>query len=442
LYYYTFLYIIFVSEFLVKSTHPNDTGVKRLTLANRPDIPKHHYIINVLVSVVIMCCSGSVYAWSIFVSPLQGEFGLTTTHTQLIFGLIIASFVITELFVGRIERRLGPKVTGSIGAVLFSAGYLLASFSGGNVIIILLGISILSGAGIGFGYVTVLATLVKWFPDHKGLATGIAVAGFGSGAILLSLIVQPVLESGEVVLNIFRMIGIIYGVLFLVSALAMSAPRVNREETTDKPLGVKAISRDKRFWVLFYTFFAGSFAGLMLTGNLKPMGLSYGIGEESAVTGIVLLSAGNAAGRLLWGQIYDKIGGKRSVSLALSLLAAFTLPLLTRIPNSITFPVLMLVIGLCYGANYVLYAADVANIYGIYQIGIIYPRVSLAYGISGIVGPVAGGLIFDATNQYSIPIILSVAICLTGLIAYVSFMDKIPGSGTPTKRFKGVPDTD
>jgi len=411
-------------------------------LANRPNIPKHHYIINVLASVIIMCCSGSVYAWSIFVSPLQGEFGLTTAHTQLIFGLIIASFVITMLFVGRLERRLGPKVTASIGAVLFSAGYLLASFSGGSIILILLGISILSGAGMGFGYITVLTTLVKWFPDHKGLATGIAVAGFGSGAILLSLIVQPVLEGGEVILNVFRMIGIIYGVLFLVSALAISAPTANGEEIAEKPLSITAISRDKRFRVLFYTYFAGSFAGLMLTGNLKPIGLSYGISEESAVTGIVLLSAGNAAGRLLWGQIYDKIGGKRSVSLALILLAVFTLLLLTSIPNSITFPALMLVIGLCYGANYVLYAADIANIYGIYQLGIVYPRVSLAYGISGIVGPVAGGLIFDATSQYSIPIILSVAICLTGLIAYVLFMDKIPGPGTYTKRLKGVPDTE
>src|SRR4030042_1613109 len=176
---------------------------------------KHRVFVNVLASVLMMCCAGSVYAWSIFVAPLKTAFGLSTAQTQLVFGFIIASFSITMLFVGRIERKLGPKITASIGAVLFSAGYLLASFSGGNVVLILLGISVLSGAGMGFGYVTVLSNLVKWFPTHKGLATGIAVAGFGSGAILLSPVVQPVLTGGVAVTGAFRYTGIIYGVIFL-----------------------------------------------------------------------------------------------------------------------------------------------------------------------------------------------------------------------------------
>lgn len=385
---------------------------------------KYRCIINVLASVLIMCCAGSVYAWSIFVAPLKDSFGLSTAQTQLIFGFIIASFSITMLFVSRIERRLGPKIPAAIGAVLFSSGYLLASFSGGNVVLILLGISILSGAGMGFGYVTVLTTLVKWFPDHKGLATGIAVAGFGSGAILLSQIGQPILNNGMTVTEVFRAIAIIYGIIFLVSALLISAPANDRKAPAEKPISIRVLARDKRFWVLFYTFFAGSFAGLMLIGNLKPMGLSYGISEEAAVLAIVLLSAGNAIGRILWGQIWDKIGGIRSVSIALALVAVSMLALLARISNDAAFLSLCLIIGLCYGANFVLYASDVSNIYGIQQLGIIYPIVSIAYGISGIAGPVAGGFLFDVTNQYYIPIILSSVICLSGLAAYVLFMKK------------------
>ncbi len=385
---------------------------------------KYRRAINVLAAVLIMCCSGSVYAWSIFVAPLRSSYGLSSAQTQLIFGCIIASFSITMLFVSRIERRLGPKVTALIGAGLFSAGYLMASFSGGNVILILLGISVLSGAGMGFGYVTVLTTLVKWFPDRKGLATGIAVAGFGSGAILLSRIAQPALNGGWPVTDIFRLIGIIYGVIFALSALFISAPAADNKATVEKPVSLRSMAGDKRFWVLCYTFFAGSFAGLMFIGNLKPIGLSQGISDNAAVLAIVLVSVGNAAGRILWGQIYDKIGGKRSVAIALALLSLFTLALLSGTNSDIAFLALCLVIGLCYGANFVLYASDVSNIYGIYQLGIIYPVVSLAYGISGIAGPLAGGMLFDITSYYFLPIILSAVICATGLAAYVIFMGK------------------
>ena len=399
---------------------------RALSLPQKAGGVKYRQAVNVLSSVLIMCCAGSVYAWSIFVAPLRSAFGLSAAQTQLIFGCIIAIFSISMLFVGRIERRLGPRMTAITGAVLFSAGYLLASFSGGNVILILLGIGVISGAGMGFGYVTVLTTLVKWFPDRKGLATGIAVAGFGSGAILLSRIAQPILDGGWPVTDVFMAIGIIYGVIFVVSALFISAPAAANEATAEKPVSIRALAGDKRFWVLCYTFFAGSFAGLMFIGNLKPIGLTHGISDNAAVMAIVLVSVGNAAGRILWGQIYDTIGGKRSVAIALALLSVLTLALLSGITNDIAFLSLCLVIGLCYGANFVLYASDVSGIYGIYQLGIIYPVVSLAYGISGIIGPLAGGLFFDVTGSYLLPIILAAAICLTGLAAYVLFMGKTP----------------
>jgi OFA family oxalate/formate antiporter-like MFS transporter len=390
---------------------------------------KCRVIVNVMASVLIMCCAGSVYAWSIFVAPLQNSFGLSTAQTQLIFGFIIASFTVTMLFVDRIQVKLGLKITASIGAVLFSAGYLLASFSGGNVIIILLGISVLSGAGMGFGYVTVLTNLVKWFPEHKGLATGIAVAGFGSGAILLSQIVQPILNHGMAVTGIFRAIGIIYGIIFLASALLISAPVLEKKAVAEKPISTRTLVKDRRFRVLCYTFFAGSFAGLMLIGNLKPIALNYGISNQAAGLSIVLLSVGNAAGRILWGQVYDKVGGKRSVGMALAFVSVLMLVLLTRIPGNIAFLVLCLVFGLGFGANFVLYASDVSQIYGIPQLGVIYPIVSIAYGISGILGPLAGGFIFDVTKHYAISIILSAAICLSGLAVYVLLMNKTARPG-------------
>jgi OFA family oxalate/formate antiporter-like MFS transporter len=405
------------------SAGPNSVGEKTHLLRQDSGL-KFRVSVNVLSSFIIMCCAGSVYAWSIFVAPLQTEFGLSTAYTQLIFGLIIGTFSITMLFVGRIERKLGPKTTASIGALLFSAGYLAASFSGGNIVLILLSISILSGAGMGFGYVTVLTTLVKWFPGHHGLATGIAVAGFGSGAILLSQIIQPLINDGMTTTTAFRAIGIIYGLIFLISALLLTAPYPTIKSSTEKPISIAVLAKDRRFWVLFYTFFAGSFAGLMLIGNLKPLGMTYGINSQEAGSAIALLSLGNAFGRILWGQIYDKIGGRRSVAIALSMVTIFMLILLTNISNSTAFLFFSLILGLSYGANFVLYASDVSKFYGVLQLGIVYPIVSLAYGISGILGPLAGGFLFDITRHYSIPIVLSAVICFSGLLVYITFMKK------------------
>ena len=182
------------------------------------------YIAVVTASILIMLCAGAVYAWSIFVAPLKTEFGFSTVQTQLVYGLIIGIFTLAMLFVNKILRKYGPRVSAAIGAVLFFAGYMVASFSQGNLWMIILGMSLLSGIGMAFGYVTVLNNLVKWFPRHKGLATGLAVSGFGGGAILLSQIARPLLANGWDVMDIFRVVGIIYGVLFLAGSLVLSVP--------------------------------------------------------------------------------------------------------------------------------------------------------------------------------------------------------------------------
>lgn len=369
-----------------------------------------------------MCSAGSVYAWSIFVPPLSREHGFTTAQTQLIFGLIIVCFSITSIFSGRIGRRLGVKMTASIGALLFSAGYLVASFSGGNLWLVILGISVLSGAGMGFAYITVLSNLVKWYPSHRGLATGVAVAGFGSGAILLSQAAQPFLNRGIEVLTIFRFVGIIYGVLFLGCALLVAQARNQPGEKAENPLPLRHLVSDRRFWVLIFVFFAGSFSGMMLIGNLKPLALSYGADAGAIGIAIVLVSIGNASGRVIWGYIFDRIGGMRSVVTALSLLAFLMLLLPVVLPGAAGFVVLCCIIGLFFGANFVIYASDVSHKYGVSQVSYIYPIISLGYGIAGILGPFAGGWIYDVSGSYFPAIVLSAAVCLSGMAVYAVFM--------------------
>ena len=385
-------------------------------------IPARRHIINLVASFMVMCTAGSVYAWSIFVPPLSQEHGFTTAQTQLIFGLIIGVFCTSSVFAGRIGQRIGLRMTVSIGAVLFSAGYIVASFSGGSLWLIILGISVLSGVGMGFAYITVLSNLVKWYPAHRGLATGLAVAGFGSGAILLSQAAQPFLNRGIEVLTMFRFIGISFGILFLGCGLLISQARNISGELKEKPLAIGRLVTDRRFWILSFVFFAGSFSGMMLIGNLKPLALSFGAEAGAVGIAIVLVSVGNASGRIIWGYIFDRIGGMRSVVTALTVLAGLMLLLPVALPGTISFIFLCLVIGLFFGANFVIYASDVSHKWGIEQVGYIYPIISLGYGIAGIVGPFAGGWIYDATGSYFPAIVLSAVICLTGMAVYAVFM--------------------
>lgn len=382
------------------------------------------YAVTIIASVLIMLCAGAVYAWSIFVGPLQSEFGFTTAQTQIVYGLIIGIFTIGMLFVNKVLRKYGPRVSAMVGAVLFFSGYIVASTSHGDLLRLILGMSLLSGIGMAFGYVTVLNNLVKWFPRNKGLATGLAVSGFGGGAILLSQIARPLLAGGWQVMDIFRMVGLIYGFLFLAGSLVLTAPSGYQPKAAEGRVEIKRMLKDRRFWVLFYVFFAGTFAGLLFNGNLKPIGQSYGVSANAAVLAISLFSIGNAAGRIIWGQIHDMLGGKKAVIASLSLLAVFMIVLLIGSGSDISFMLVAFVLGLNFGANFVTYASDVADIWGIGRLDIIYPAVSVAYGMAGIFGPIAGGLIRDATGSYYIAIIIGAAVCSSGILVYGLMMPK------------------
>jgi MFS transporter, OFA family, oxalate/formate antiporter len=387
------------------------------------------YILVVAASILIMLCSGAVYAWSIFVAPLKNEFGFSTLQTQLVYGLIIGIFTIAMLFVNKILRRYGPRISGAIGALLFFAGYTVASFSYGNMWMLIAGMSLLSGIGMAFGYVTVLNNLVKWFPGHKGLATGLAVSGFGGGAILLSQIARPLLAGGWDVMDIFRVVGIIYGVLFLAGSLILSVPTWYQPKPEEARVDIGKMLRDRRFWVLFYVFFAGTFAGLLFNGNLNPIGQSYGVSSNAAVIAISLFSIGNAAGRIIWGIVHDLIGGKKTVIISLTGLAFCMVMLLVGSHNDISFMIITFTLGLCFGSNFVSYAADVSDHWGVARLDIVYPAISIAYGIAGIIGPIVGGSIKDISGSYYTAIVIGALVCLTGIGAYTFLMPRrAPGS--------------
>jgi OFA family oxalate/formate antiporter-like MFS transporter len=366
-----------------------------------------------LASLVIQTCLGGIYAWSTFVGPLADGYGLSPTQSQLIFGATILVFTVTMIFAGRLQNRIGPRPVAAIGGILFGAGYFYAASSGGDFSRLFTGLSLLSGMGIGMGYVCPLATCVKWFPNHKGLVTGISVASFGGGAIVLSTMGEGVLGRGVDVLTVFRGIAVFYGSLILAGALFLDVPEKTIAAIQQKTYS--GVLRSRAFWMLFAGMFCGTFSGLLVIGNLKPIGVTIGIEPLYATMAISAFAVGNALGRVAWGWGLDRVG-KIVIPLSLGVLAVAVIALISVSGMNAGFVLAVFCVGFGFGGCFVLYAAHLGNVYGSEAVGSIYPLVFMAYGISGIVGPTVGGLLFENTGTYHPSIILAAVVACGGAV--------------------------
>uniref|UniRef100_A0A7C3HYY1 MFS transporter n=1 Tax=Gracilinema caldarium TaxID=215591 RepID=A0A7C3HYY1_9SPIR len=362
--------------------------------------------LSLLSGVIIQTILGGVYAWSAFTPWLISSYGLNKAQTGFIYGLIFGVFTIVMVFAGKVLLVVGPQISVIISAILFFSGYFLASLSHGSFLMILLGLGVLTGAAIGFGYICPLSVAMKWFPDKKGLVSGVSLAGFGGGAILLSLIANYFLNKGMDVLYFFRIFGIGAGSLLLISALFLNEPD-SVSKTQKKQSSYQGVFT-KTFLLAFLGLFSGTFSGLLINGNLIPIALGFGFSMEQAVTAISLFSIGNAFGRIVWGQIFDHIGYK---SIPLSLLSLILTSFCLLIPSPAWL--LLIVIGLfgfSFGSNFVVYASAVSRYFGVDHFSSLYPVCFLSYGLAGIIGPGFGGLIADVTGSYTISIYVSILI--------------------------------
>jgi len=369
---------------------------------------------NILASFLSMLCLGGIYAWSVFVPSLKTDYGLSGAQTQLIFGIVIAVFALSMIWAGSLEQKIGAKKLAMISALLFFLGYGLSALSAGNFFLILLGIGIFSGIATGFGYLMALTIPVKWFPEKKGFIAGIAAAGFGGGAVVVTLMAESLFSKGYHVLNIFMIIGISFGLILLFMALFYTVPEQSATEVPLKP----GFLKEKKYLILLITLFCGTFSGLMVIGNLKPMGLVHTISEQILAATIVLFSIANFTGRIVWGWLSDFFSNRLLVLFALGSLSVSTF-LLGFLPlNSLLFILLALITGFSFGSNFVLFAKETAQHFGVSNVGKVYPWVFLGYGIAGITGPLVGGWLSDIFGNYQYASLAASLISLGGGVTY------------------------
>lgn len=367
-----------------------------------------------------MLCLGGIYTWSIFAVELSKLSGFNYVYSQLIFGFLIAIFTISMTFGKKLFSYLKPANIVTIAGVLFFIGYFITYLSNGKLLLIFIGMSIFSGIATGLGYLVSISIPVLWFPNNKGLVLGIISGGFGAGSIVLSYLANYLLKNYNV-FQVFFIIGILYGsIIFLFSLFIKRPDYINGNEkvSSNVSLNINFI-KDINFKKLFLAIFTGTFAGLLVIGNLKSIGLQCNLKNEILVLGVALFSLSNFIGRVLWGWLNDYIEGKILIPLSLILIGLFTLLLGNVMLTEILFVMLSILVGVCFGANFVLYARETAHIFGLNNLSYIYPYVFLGYGISGIFGPILGGIFYKIFGNFKVSSLISFVICIVVVIAYL-----------------------
>jgi OFA family oxalate/formate antiporter-like MFS transporter len=377
--------------------------------------------LQIVAAVIMMLCLGGVYAWSIFAVELKNIYGFTSAQSQIIFGTLIGIFTLTMIWGDRIINLTGPRIMGTLAGFLFFTGYYIAFLSKGNFYLMIFGIGIFGGIATGFGYLLSITVPVSWFPHKKGLITGIVTAGFGAGAVVLSYISSYLLKITPDILRVMLIIGLSYGTAIIAASQFFGNYFLSKGN--DVNTRTHRFITDWNFIRLFSGIFTGTFAGLLVIGNLKSIGLLFSIHEIVLIKGIALFSIANFTGRIFWGGLNDYITGNILMPLSVFLIGIFTLLAGHIQLNGNLYLILAFCIGFCFGANFVIYAKETAQIYGLSNLGKVYPFVFLGYGLSGIISPFIGGYLYDITSNYRSASSLSFFLCcITSILLIFSVL--------------------
>ncbi|MCY3681389.1 MAG: OFA family MFS transporter [Gemmatimonadetes bacterium] len=394
-----------------------------------------------LLCTLLQLCFGTVYAWSFFQTLLVRQLGWTFTETAWAFSIAIFSLGTSAAWAGATLPRFGPRKLAVAGSIMFSGGYMIASLALHLDFIPLfyLGYGVIGGAGIGLGYVTPVATAAKWFPDRKGLVTGIVVMGFGVGAFLLSKILAPflVLRTESDLTLVFLWLGIVFACILLPSSFVLSDPKaaVVPAAADDDPMEfedtVAPYLRSSEFLLMWIVFFFNIAAGISVISfqsellqevwgfadpSLEPMTLA-----EYGATLIAVSSLCNGVGRLFWGLLSDRIGrvGVFRILLA-SQMIVFGILMTER--NPWIFSALVCYVLLCFGGGFATMPSFVLDVFGSKKMSTIYGAILTAWAAAGIFGPLYVGYLKDQYPDRAVIYCFLIGIFMLGLGYVFSYL--------------------
>ncbi|MEU6791407.1 OFA family MFS transporter [Nonomuraea wenchangensis] len=365
---------------------------------------------------------GQAYAWSVFKPPLESALGLSGTQSALPFQLGIVMLGLSAAFGGTLVERNGPRWAMFVSMTCFSSGFLLSALGVATrqYWLVVLGYGVVGGIGLGIGYISPVSTLIKWFPDRPGMATGIAIMGFGGGALIASPWSAQMLgafgaDTGGIALT-FLVHGLAYAAFMTMGVLLVRVPPEGwrprgwtppaagrRPLVTDADVSARNAIRTPQFFCLWVVLCCNVTAGIGILEKAAPMITDFFAGTPAAVAAgaaagfVALLSLANMTGRFVWSSTSDLIGRKNVYRVYLG--AGALLYLVIALAGASSKPVFIVcALGILsfYGGGFATVPAYLKDLFGTYQVGAIHGRLLTAWSTAGVLGPLIVNAVADA----------------------------------------------
>ncbi|MGH7412145.1 MAG: L-lactate MFS transporter [Candidatus Methylomirabilales bacterium] len=392
-----------------------------------------------ILGTLMNLCMGNLYAWSVFRIPLQKAYGWSAFDATVPFALSIAFFSVGLIFAGRWQDKVGPRTVAMVGGVLVGAGFMLSGIIGSTLAGLYLAFGVIGGLGLGAAYVTPLATTIKWWPDKRGLMTGIVVMGFGAGAIIGG-IGGPLLIQSVGVMTTFIIFGILFGaVITFCGALLKNPPPGYKPAGWSPPApapGAKVARADFTmgemiatlpFWLLWIEYFISAGVGLIVISQASPIGQEIaGLTPIVAGGALTMLAVFNGLGRPGFGWISDAIGRKNALALIFALHLASLLFVLPNATSFATYALGVCMVGFAFGGTLALMPAFTADFFGAKNLGVNYGAVFTAYGVAGGALSLFAIQVRVAAGSWSTAFWYLVIACVIGLA--LTFITRAPAA--------------
>jgi MFS family permease len=399
-------------------------------------------------ALAVHLCIGEIYAFSVFKVPLQDHFDTKLTPIGIIFSIAIAMLGLSAAFGGRWVERAGPRKAMALAATCWGSGFLIGAVGVATtqLWIVYLGIGFIGGIGLGIGYISPVSTLIKWFPDRPGMATGLAIMGFGGGALIAAPLEAKLLSSfadqpQDALVGSFVVLGCVYFVFMMLGAMAVRVPpdgwrpagwtpreRGERSMITSANVTATNAIKTRQFWLLWIVLFCNVTAGIGILEQAAPMIQDFfpTVTAAAAAGYVGLLSLCNMSGRFVWSSTSDVVGRKRTYMGYLGIGAILYLLLATTGTASLALFVLFTgVILSFYGGGFATVPAYLKDLFGTIEVGAVHGRLLTAWSAAGIAGPlIVNGLADMETSNgksgadlYTVSLLIMVGVLVVGFIA-------------------------
>ncbi len=394
-----------------------------------------------LAAMAIHISIGSVYAWSVYVKPIQSTMHWTLTDVTITFSVAIFFLGLSAALMGKFVERKGPRVAATLAAILFGLGTVgsgLAIYLGSKLLLYFT-YGVLGGAGLGIGYISPVSMLVKWFPDRRGMATGLAIMGFGFASAISGPAIKVLIDAVGVS-STFYILGSIYFLVMFTAAQYLANPPegyMPAHFTAAVNAGKKKLKEDlvnitrdeavktARFYGLWIMLFINVTCGIAIISVASPLLQEViGISALAAASAVGLMGIFNGAGRIAWASISDYLT-RPVVFILFFITQIIAFYMLTTVTSILLFQILLYYIMMCYGGAFASVPAYIGDIFGTKELGAIHGYILTAWALAGLVGPIIIAYVKDTTGSYSGTLYVFVGLFVVALITSLLMLANI-----------------